>query len=71
MCCGLYLTLDQQIMFSVARITGFANLPLKDVVWLKKESALLTWTSGPGVEPGSQSYKANTLPLSYPHTPEV
>ena len=29
MCCSLYLTLDQQIVFSVARITGVANLPLR------------------------------------------
>ena len=27
MCCSLYLTLDQQVVFSVARITGVANLP--------------------------------------------
>ena len=32
MCCSLYLTLDQQVVFSVARITGVANLPPKDVV---------------------------------------
>ena len=31
-CCSLYLTLDQQVVFSVARITGVANLPPKDVV---------------------------------------
>ena len=30
--CSLYLTLDQQVVFSVARITGVANLPPKDVV---------------------------------------
>ena len=27
MCCCLYLTFDQQAVFSVARITGVANLP--------------------------------------------
>ena len=29
---GLYLTLDQQVEFSFARITGVANLLPKDVV---------------------------------------
>ena len=28
MCCHVYLTLDQQVVFSVARITGVANLLL-------------------------------------------
>ena len=32
MCCSLYLTLDQQVVFSVARITGVAHL-LKDVIY--------------------------------------
>ena len=35
MCCSLYLTLDQQVVFSVARIAGVANLPTKDVVQAK------------------------------------
>ena len=29
MCCSLYLTLDQQVVFSVARITGIATSPLR------------------------------------------
>ena len=35
-CCGLYLTLDQQVVFSVARITVFANLPLR--MWSSSKS---------------------------------
>ena len=47
---------DHQVVFSVARITGVANLPPpKDVVQLKKHQLLLTGTPGPGVEPRSQS----------------
>ena len=69
MCCSLYLTLDQQVVFSVAGITGVANLLPKDAVKLSKHQLPLTWTPGPGVEPGCQSYEADALPLSYPHTP--
>ena len=29
MCSGLGLTLDQQVVFAFARITGVANLPLR------------------------------------------
>ena len=68
---GLYLTLDQQVVLSVARITGVANLPPNDVVELKKHQLLLSWAPGPGVEPGSRGHKADALPLSYPHTPQV
>ena len=57
MYCSLCLTLDQQVVFSVARITGVANLPPKDVVWLKKHQLLHIWTPGLGVEPGSQVTK--------------
>ena len=67
--CSPYLTLDQTVVFSVARITGVGNLPLR--VWSssKKHQLLLTWAPGPGVEPGSRGHKADTLPLSYPHIP--
>ena len=67
MCCSLYLTLDQQVVFSVAWITGVANLPLRMWSSSKKHQLLFTWAPGPGVEPGSMGHKADALPLSYPH----
>ena len=65
--CGLYLTLDQQVVFSVARITGVANLPPRMWSSSKKHQLILTLAPGPGVEPGSRGHKADALPLSYPH----
>ena len=64
----LYLTLDQQVVFSVARITGVANLPLRMWSSSKKHQLLLTWAPGLGAEPGSRGQEAHALPLSYPHT---
>ena len=69
MCCSLYLTLDQQVVFSVARITGVANLPLRMWSISKKHQLLLTWAPGPGVEPRSRGHKADALPPSYSHIP--
>ena len=56
-------------MFSVARITGVANLPLRMWSSSEKHQLLLTWAPGPGVEPGSRGHEADALPLSYPHIP--
>ena len=67
MCCSLYLTLDQQVVFSVARITGVANLPPRMWSSSKKHQLLLNWGPGMGVEPGSRGHEADALPLSYPH----
>ena len=67
MCCSLYLTLDQQVVFSVARIKGVANLPLRMWSSSEKHQLLLTWAPGLEVEPRSRGHKAHTLPLSYPH----
>ena len=36
MCCGLYLNLDQQVVFLVARVTEVANLPLR--MWSSSKS---------------------------------
>ena len=66
MCCSLYLTLDQQVVFSIARITGVANLPLRMWSSSKKHQLLLTWAPGLGVDRG---HKADALPLSYSHIP--
>ena len=49
---SLYLTLDQQVVFSVARITGVANLSLRMWSSSEKHHLLLTWAPGLGVEPG-------------------
>ena len=65
--CSLYLTLDQQVVFSVARITGVANLPLRMWSSSKKHQLILTLAPGPGVEPGARGHEADALPLSYPH----
>ena len=67
--CSLYLTLDQQVVFSVARITGVANLPLRMWSSSKKHQLILSLAPGPGVEPGSRGHEADALPLSYPHIP--
>ena len=69
MYCSLYLTLDQQVVFSVARITGVANLPPRMWSSSKKHQLLLTWAPGTGGEPGSRGHEADALPLSYPHIP--
>ena len=65
--CSLYLTLDQQVVFSVARITGVANPSLRMWSSSKKHQLILTLAPGPGVEPGSRGHEADALPLSYPY----
>ena len=53
MCCSLYLTLDQQVVFSAARITGVANLPLR--IWSNsKKASASTYL---GVKLGSRGMK--------------
>ena len=51
-CCSPYLTLDQQVVFSVARITGVANLPQGCGLTQKSISfhlpGLLDWELNPG-----------------------
>ena len=37
----------------------------------KKHQLILTLAPGPGVEPGSRGHKADALPLSYPHIPNL
>ena len=65
--CSIYLTLDQQVVFSVARITGVANLPPRMWYSSKKHQLILTLAPGPGVEPEPRGHEADALPLSYPH----
>ena len=51
--CSLYLTLDQQVVFSVARITGVANLPLRMWSSSKKSiSSYLPWLLDRELNPG-------------------
>ena len=72
MCCSLYLNLDQQVVFSVARITGFANLPPPGCGLTKKASASTYLDSRIAIwawVQEAQSWCSTTeLPLSFPHT---
>ena len=60
--------LTSRLCSQLQELQELPNLPLRMWSSSKKHQLLLTWASGPGVEPGSRGHKANALPLSYPHT---
>ena len=68
MCCSLYLTLDQQVVFSVARITEVANLPLR--MWSSSKAStsiyLGSWTGSWTQVQGAQSWCYTTELSTYP-----
>ena len=54
---SLYLTLDQLVVFSVARITGVVNLPLKMWSSSKNISFYLPGVLGQELNPGTEGTK--------------